>query len=317
MKPSRSLNFSLLFITGLFILLSCNKSENIVDIPTGIIQLEVTDAPIDNAEVAGAFITISQIIIDGDTNLLTERHSIDLLAYQNGNTKILGLYQLPGGSYNHLDLVLDLQQDAFGNTPGCYVATKDGKKHNLYPSSNLTKTLTLPINDLTIKAGNKTEVVLDFDLRKLIKAGSESQIKYQFVEDNMLELGIRVLNKQSTGSIKGLFQSEINQENKIVVFAYREGTYHVSREIKQHASIPNFPSAQNSALVSREGEFTIAFLEKGTYHLVFAAFHPTNGSNLLGVFEVRANSGIDLTQVNIEAGNQTIISGKILQVMPI
>ncbi|NND35266.1 MAG: DUF4382 domain-containing protein [Saprospiraceae bacterium] len=318
MKLARSFNLMALAIGSIPLLFSCSKSDQVTAELHGTIQVEITDAPIDNSEVSGSHVTISAIYLAGDSNILQQDQTIDLLAYQNGNTKNLGLFSVPTGEYDHITIDLNLQEDAFGNTPGCYVATLDGKKHNLYPSTQLLTRLTLPANDLTINPNEKTNLLLDFDLRKLIKHGDQNQIKYQFVEDRKMESGIRVLCRDKTGMIKGVFDSGQINENKILIFAYRQGVYNQTREIKSYSSpSQHFPEATNSAKLQADGSFTIPFLERGTYELVLAAYDSLDGSLLRGILQATGNGGTMLTAINVESGNETSITGKIMGLMPI
>ena len=318
MKLSRSFNSIVFAIAFITLLLACSKTDQIVSVPNGIVQFEITDAPIDNAEISGAYITVSAISMIKDSNVLSETHTIDLLAYQQGNTKDLGLFEVPAGTYDHLEIQLNLQEDAFGNSPGCYIITKDSKKHNLYPSTALVTKLTLPLYDVKIESAEQTNILLDFDLRKLIKTGLANEIKYQFVEKSEMEQSIRVLSKDKTGMIKGTFSKGDLSDNTLLVFAYKIGLYNQSSEVRSYSpDVQHFLLAENSAVISGEGNFTIPFLEKGSYELVFAVYDKQDGTALLGILEAIGEGGADLQQISVEAGNQTIISGKLLNLLPI
>src|SRR5688572_27253765 len=82
----------------------------------GDVDFEITDAPCDDASVKGVFVTIAEVRIDGKPIPGFTKQTIDLKAYQEGNTKLLvGAKQLDAKSYNNLTLVLDANTDASGN----------------------------------------------------------------------------------------------------------------------------------------------------------------------------------------------------------
>lgn len=319
MKLSRHFKSYLpIFIFITLVTSSCKKDDASIQIGnTGTINIEITDAPIDNPEIRNAYVTVAGITLI-DTNLLSERSTIDLLAYQKGNTKSLGNFKIPAKTYDHLAISLDLQEDAFGNIPGCYVATDQGKKHNLYPSNNLFKTLVLPIDNLEITPDSKTNLLLDFDLRKLIRYGNlGTEVKYQFIDDRSMEESIRVLNKDKTGSLKGLFINETGQDYHINVFAYESGTFNKSREISSSESnLPNFFGAVNSANLSPDGSILIPFLPKGSYELVFTATSKGGQNEFIGLLHVTDSTGSDLKSLHIEPGNILNIAGTISELLP-
>ena len=319
MNFKRHFNYCFLLLTAIAITgSSCQKKEAEFNIgTTGTIEIEVTDAPIDNPEVRNAFITLSGITFL-DTNLLQEKTSIDLMAYQKGNTKTIGTFQIPAATYDHLSLQLDLQEDAFGSIPGCFVATEQGKKHNLYPSNNLFKTLTLPLENLEIAPNDNMTLLLDFDLRKLIRYGElASEIKYQFVDDRSMEDAIRVLDKKNTGSIKGTFNDNTGEDFMVMVYAYQSGTFNRSREIRaSETDLPNFFSAENSSKLENDGTLFLPFLNKGSYELIFAAISKGSNRDLIGILDVQSNSGSDFSNIPVEPGNEINLRGSILKLLP-
>jgi len=68
---------------------SCELIEPPVEL-TGTAAFEITDAPIDDGNVKGVFVTVTDVEIDGKSIELASKQTIDLLAYQNGDTKQLG-----------------------------------------------------------------------------------------------------------------------------------------------------------------------------------------------------------------------------------
>jgi len=84
----------------------------------GDVEFEITDAPSDDASVKGVWVTVADLKVDGKSVPSFAKQTIDLTAYQEGNTKLLATAgQLDAKSYNKLTLVLDLEKDQNGNTP--------------------------------------------------------------------------------------------------------------------------------------------------------------------------------------------------------
>lgn len=301
-----------LFSTGLTIV-SCDKNADAIEVRSGLIDISVTDAPIDNPEITGAFITIAGLKIDGDTNLLGNKATIDLLAYQDGNTKKLGIYRIPEGSYDQVELILDIQNDAQGGIPGCYIATIHGKKHNIAASTDLFKNISLPNANISISGDQSTDLTLDFDLRKLIRADTTNQaIKYQLVDDRDIPSAIRIINDALAGTIEGVIDLGNHSEDNVLAFAYQSGTFlSASETIVQGSSALEFRNAINSASIKADGSFTLAFLPRGSYELVFAVYEntsPRGDLKYLGILDVKSNAGFLLKDVNVEAKNTVSLS---------
>ena len=134
---------------------------------TGTVALSVTDAPTEDENVKGVFVTFTALrYVYADTNEsnnswqdvnLGEPVTVDLLALQDGNTSLLNTVNLPAGEIEHVRFVLDLNN--------CYVLLE----------GNITETLTIPSGDqtgykaiggFTIPAGGTVNITADFDLRK-------------------------------------------------------------------------------------------------------------------------------------------------------
>ena len=313
MKLTLHLLAVLCLVSITIIHIGCNKDTDVVAVRTGLIDISVTDAPIDNPEITGAFITIAGIKINGDTNLLANKITIDLLAYQDGNTKKLGIYSIPVGSYDQLELILDIQQDAHGGIPGCYISTLDGKKHNLAASPNLVKKITLSNMDITIMEDASTDLTIDFDLRKLIKVDTTNlAIKYQLIADRDIPSGIRVVNSELTGTIEGIIELGNHSNDKVLVFAYRSGSFITASETSTSVSNGlDFQNAINSSSIKVDGSFTLPFLPRGSYELIFAVYENTPQSqdfNYLGLLDAKSAAGYLLKDVNVEANNTVAIA---------
>lgn len=291
--------FAVILVVGLFS--SCQKEDNSETLGTA--NIEITDAPIDDANVESAVLTISEIKIDGESVESYEAATFDLMAYRNGQTKQLISTDLSTGSYESITLVLQ-NQDVDGNSPGCYVLDKDGTKHPLS-----TNTINLEIgSSFDINEGENTDLVIDFDLRKLIKYTGDPQDAYEFAEFNT---GIRLLNKAKTGTIEGNAESAFSGSDKVVVYAYAKGTFDRGTETDGGGeSYKQFAKAITSADVQDGGAYSLHFLQEGRYELHFASYQEQNDGSMMlnGTLELDVLGSIDITDIQVDAENETTVN---------
>ncbi len=206
-----------------------------------------------------------------------------------------------------------MQQDAHGQSPGCYVLTTGGRRHNLIPSNDLTRKLTIRLDPLLVAEQQTTDIVVDFDLRKLIiLSENPNQVRYTLAHQRQLEESIRVLPSHLTGTIRGQIENPHRDKGKVVVYAYPSGTFSAVREIRSTAMHEtNFLGAQNSAVLRRDGTFVLPFLTKGQYSLFLIEHRELPDWRITGVMEVSSSNGIDLHHVSVEAGNETTIAAQV------
>lgn len=307
-----NVNFSALVILVMTImsLSACNNDkEETEPVGNGEVGFEMTDAPIDNAEVRGVFVTVADIKVDGASfEGFNGPKTINLLAFQNGKTELVGGGELEAKSYSKLTLVLDIENDATGNSPGSYVKTADGAKHRLAESGQETMEITSN-KAFTISEEAKANIVIDFDLRKAIRHDASASNEYSFVAASKLDNAVRVVAKENAGTIKGSYEDESsngNDSDKIVVYAYEKGSYDADTETQGEVK---FENASNSALVSgsnfSSGNFVIAFLPEGEYELHFARYskNETNGRlTFESMLELSSNSSASLSNIKLDAG---------------
>jgi hypothetical protein len=293
------LHFVAIAVFGLM-LTACNEEA---PMGKGDVDFEITDAPTDDASVKGVFVTIAEVRIGGQPVPGFTKQTIDLKAYQEGNTKLFAsAKQLDAKSYNNLTLVLDMNTDASGSTPGCYVQTVDNAKYKLRNDANATTEIAIT-KAWTVAGNGKSVVVLDFDLRKSIRYMSDPAIKYNFVSNSELSSAIRVVNKENAGTITGSYQeSSSSSADKIIVYAYKKGSFSSSTETSaQGESQVYFANATASAEVKQgiTGKtFKIALLESGEYELYFSAYKKDTSGRL--AFQSVLTSE---TSVNGQVGN--------------
>src|SRR5258705_7584398 len=189
----------ILFTTAIS-LISCQKdSSDNSGSGTASTAIKVTDGAIDDVSVTGAFVTITDIKLDGQSVQGFSKTTIDLNAYQNGATQTLGNFNLQGRTYSSITFVLDFDMDANGVAPGCYVLA-GAVKHKLQSTAN-----SITINkSFTLQGGASNSIVADFDLRKMIihQAGGASD-HFDFATAAELASPVRIVAENNTGTISG------------------------------------------------------------------------------------------------------------------
>jgi hypothetical protein len=300
-KSSSSWIKVIFFGCAMSIFAACDDSNEPAG--NGDVQFEITDAPIDDANVKGVFVTVADIKVDGKSVSGFTKQTIDLSAYQDGNTHILGSQQMAAKAYSNVTLVLDLKQDANGNEPGCYVLSQDNSKYRLKSTADGTVELALK-QGWNVRNEAMTKLVMDFDLRKAIRYNEDPLLRYSFVSDANLRAAVRVVSKEASGTIKGSYQENSSVEaDRIVVYAYKKGTFNASTETQaQGEDQIMFRNAVASAQVKETltgRVFTLAYLPEGDYELHFAAYkHNTTSGRV--AFEAMLKSE---TSMNGAVGN--------------
>ncbi|MEP2669234.1 MAG: DUF4382 domain-containing protein [Cyclobacteriaceae bacterium] len=302
---SKILNLSKVLLIGVaaFAVQSCNDND---DPSTGMgeVEFEITDAPSDDATVKGVFVTVTDIQVDGTSVGLAQKQTIDLTAYTEGQTKLLGTSQLDAKSYNTITLVLDNESDANGNAPGNYVLTSDDTKYKLTGATTGTTEIVMN-KSLDVAANSSNTIVMDFDLRKAIQRSSNSSVKYQFVNSNDLNLAVRVINKSNAGEIKGTYQESFSTNaDKIIVYAYKKGEFNQSAETTSDANGRLFTNAVTSTVVKGglTDSYELHFLEEGEYEIAFAAHDKNDVNN-----EYELNTMLD-AEININGSVANFIT---------
>lgn len=313
----------LLFVLVFFT--QCKDDDDTSSSANGTARFEITDGPIDDAEVKGAFVTVSAIKVDGKEINGFTKQTIDLMAYQNGNTQLLGTTDLEADTYNEITLVLDTETDANGSSPGSYILTNDNTKHNLQATADATTQITVNKGDFAVEEGSSTTVVIDFDLRKAIRHDDSPQTTdgYDFVSEAELENSVRMVTKSKTGKVSGQITDNLNiAGDKIVVYAYAKGSFDKENELEgQGASEVQFSKAITSTSADAQGNYTLAFLEDGDYELHFFGYEDTDNDGQMELkgelqFNLLGNLGLDLNDLKVDAGANVTVSLNIIGLLP-
>lgn len=314
----KKLNYIFLILSIVVFTTSCKKDDDDGLKSKGTVNIEITDAPIDDASVSATFVTISKIMIDGEELRGFNKTTIDLMAYQNGDTKLLSNYELDAKTYSQIDLVLDYDTDANGNSPGCYVYSEsENAKHKL---NSETDEIKLSYNFL-VEENTQSNLVIDFDLRKCVKRDSNNSDNYEFVTNSEMQSGIRVINKDNVAVVSGSCEdSMLNNSDKIVVYAYGKGSF--NRDFECHGqgeSNIEFSGALTSSMVDANGNYELHFLEEGDYELHYVSYKENaNGElEINGTLLVNAVDSIDLLSLSLNANANVVVNVVVSGIVPV
>ena len=298
-----------------FTFTSCSKDDSTTG-GSGSTTIKVTDAPIDDASVSNAFFTIADIQLDGVSVQGFSKTTVDIKAFQNGNTQTLGNFNLAGKTYNTITFVLDYDHDASGNMPGCYVVD-GGVKHKFETTTN-----SITINkSISISGNASNSIVADFDLRKMIVYASGAA-KYKLATSAELASSIRVVAEKNTSTIFGQLEDNVSASEKVVVYAYKKGTFNRTTEMQgQGSSNIKFKNAVSSALVtSGSGNYQLHYLEAGQdYELHFVSYKDTNHDGEMevqGTLVVSTIGEIDILNLKLNANATLEVDAVVTAVFP-
>jgi hypothetical protein len=299
---------------------SCKDDDNTT---TGNVAFEVTDGPIDDTNIEGVFVTVASVKVDGEQiSDFNGKQTIDLMAYQNGQTKTLGGADLAAGVYSDISLVLDYDKDASGNSPGTYVLTKDGVKHALKAGTSASSDIKINAATLDVPSSGDVTAVIDFDLRKSVRYNSGSTTSdYQFVTDSELAASTRLAMKSRSGTIKGQVTDALNLSgDKVVVYVYEKGSFTSAETNPQGSSGIMFKNAVTSAVTDSNGNYNLSYLEAGDYELHYVAYDDTDNNNQLeekGMLVLTVLNGLNLNAITVGAGATVQLNVTVASILPL
>ncbi|MBY5957766.1 DUF4382 domain-containing protein [Membranicola marinus] len=308
----KHVSFFTMMILGLF-LSSCEKEENDLtpdnNEKQGKIELEITDAPVDDPAVKSVFVTFADVQIDGQSLPGFTPVSIDLSSYTNGATYLLGGDSAKVGTYNDVTFILDPEE--------CYVQDTEDNKHLLNPEDTH---LTLDY-EFELEQDSTVKLLVDFDLRKSIQRNtSDSTDRYDFVPTADLVNSLRIMDKSVTGELKGSVADGSTGSDVIVAYLYAKGTYDASTEMEEDGDTGlQFKNAISSALVQADGSYYFPYLESGEYELHLASYDTDGTSQQVqfrGMLEVNSVLA-DLLDIQIQSSASTEIDLSIIGLLPL
>ncbi len=302
------LSFSVLFT-------QCTENGEIRDVKKGEISVKITDAPSDDANILGTFITISDMKINDLPISDFVKQTIEISAFRQGNTRLLVSNRVMASPYSKLSFVLDYETDDAGNSPGCYVFTNDNIKHNLADISQQQAEIIFS-KDFEIEINKKKSMVIDFDLRQSIIRNTDTTdiSKYKFAAIEDMKYAVRLVEEGKSGHIFGKVSGTIPDGAKMYIFAYPKGGYNPVTETNGLGSGNIlFANAVTSAVIKPDGSYKLSFLEEGEYEMHVASFVKNNNDyDFQSEVEAESNSsGINLNAVSVEGGNNLELNIKI------
>lgn len=280
------LNAWVVVLLSLMVFTACNEEEDEKPVTAqieegkGKASIYLTDAPIDRKDISAVFISITGVEAKGPEgwNTIAEFEEpvvIDLLSYQNGESYFLAEEQIAAGTYTEVRLALNIQDiSGQAGVEGSYIQYDDGSQQPLFAPSG-GQTGYKAIGGFTVPEGGNASITLDFDVRKaIVEAGKER--KY------LLKPTIRLVTNENAGTIEGKMAGTTDF-TRIVAFAYSDNTFKESEMDAPAQGNVRFSNAISSNAINENQEFTLAFLNSGTYDLYFAMYDE-NGEflNLLG-----------------------------------
>lgn len=236
---------------------------------TGTLQLQITDAPVDDATAVVVQFDGVAIKRAGDEEQVftfTTPRSIDLLALQGGNAAtLLQGTTVTAGPYEWIRL----QVNATGDTLASYLQRTDGTRVPLRVPSGSQSGLKL-VSGFTVPAGSTATFTIDFDLRQSVTLPQAPDSPY------FLKPALRLVDNAQVGTVAGTVGNAFLQDascpnanpalNSNVVYVYA-GTAITPDDIAGSGA----PPVTTARVVNTNGTwgYTAAFLTQGSYTLAF------------------------------------------------
>jgi hypothetical protein len=316
----RSFFIAVMTLISAVLFVQCTKDDDMNGAEKGTLTVKLTDAPSDDLNIQGTFVTVADVKIDGESVEGFTRQTIEISAYQNGNAKLLVSKEVAAKSYNQITLVLDQETDASSNAPGCYVLTSDNKKHDLFAESSVSGEIAVS-KAFEVSQGAETSVIVDFDLRKAVVRNQENTAttEFKFVTSAELKNAVRVVKEDECGEVSGEIENTFDADAQTYVFIYRKGDFNLSSESTGSGeSEVLFANAVTSAKVGSEGSYKLAFLEEGDYEVHLASYEKTGESqfNFKGLLNANSTvSGLLLNNISVSANSNIQLDIEILSLL--
>jgi len=296
---------------GAIMLTACTGGDVVEPMGKSQVEFQMTDSPSDDANIKGIFVTITDIQVDGKSIPGYTTQTVEISAYRDGETRVLGSALIDAKQYSNVTLVLDADTDGAGNSPGSYVLLRDGSKYKLMNS--VTK-LSMS-KDISFAPNSKSTVLIEMDIRKAVKEVEDPLIRYSFVSDAILQKSVRLVPMEETGHVRGTyFGSDIGVTEKIIVFAYNRGSYNAETEVLGQDGVL-FTNSVSSAEIKLDFDrniYKLAYLEAGDYELQFAHYKKVDGSNQF-IFDsmLTGGGGAPGDIVTVEKGTTVYVNSNI------
>ena len=251
----------------------------------GMMNLSMTDAPLDSDGIEEVYITVSEIHYhtpDNNWQVFEEFEGpkkIELLELVRGETEFLGSFEMEAGRYTQIRFMLDAPEFGGGppTNPGCYVVLEDGSEESLFVPSGW-QTGYKAVGAFEVPVNGSVDVTADFDVRRSVRESGAGRY--------ILKPTIRLVVDDQAGQITGGV-SNIPEGKGIVIYAYEDGTYEPSEadDPDPDEMETRFPNAVSSDKVCENNSYHLAFLASGLYDLVVVATEDGEFEEVLGIVE--------------------------------
>jgi hypothetical protein len=190
-----------ILLPALAALSACSGSDSVstatTGTGTGFFELDITDAPVDDAaEVVIVFDGIEIKTIQGDALILSlvPARRINLLQYRDGETlNLLEQTRLRAEEYEWIRLRIRAQENL---QDGSYIRLRDGRQFPLFIPSGAETGLKLQ-RRFTVAEGGITRLLIDFDLRKSLVMPPGQAPNW------ILRPSMRLMDRLRTGTLEG------------------------------------------------------------------------------------------------------------------
>ncbi len=297
----------LVALTLMFFTFSCGKDEpaTMGGEAEGDFSVEMTDAPLDDANVQAVFVTVADVRVDGQSLEGFSSTTVEISALTNGMTETLFDGKLAADSYSKLEIVLEDGLTAVNGGPGCYVLNENNEKVALEAAND--GVITLQNSNFTVAENSSVAAVVDFDLRKaLVRADDESK-PYRFAAESRLDQSLRFVTKERSGTLTGKITNDTEEEGEIVVYAYTKGTYQAS-EAEGSSDDELFLNAVSSTRVASDMTYKLSFLQEGQYELVAVSYKDSDADGqveMQGNFQLSTTGGLNLLGLSVQGESTT------------
>jgi len=282
-----------------------------------ILSLTVVPSELQTSE--GAFVTISDIIIDGRKVHGFRKQTIELSAYQEGDIKVMYIGEAEARHYRSVSLVLDYESDEDGNHPGCYFLNGQNQKQQFNILSESIRKVHFT-KHFEIRPDSTTEIVIKYDNHKITVPTLEKHGSNEFdYSDNGIVNSFNALIKDKCGEVKGEVNQPFYPVGDMYVLAYKRGEFNLTEETRMVGREDNFfPNAAARSLVKPYGCYHLPLLEEGDYEIHIAVVNKDSGKvfMLRGMINHSSNiSGFLLNKIRVRAKSRVQLNIDILDVI--
>ncbi len=259
-----------IYTVTLFILAFATGCEDNDSSQTGMLSLSITDAPIDQDNVSGVYITVNGLEYHKQNNDWATFKEFDgpktfnLMELTDSVSAILGSFEMDAGQYNQIRLTLNapIRGEGTPSNPGCYLEFDGGTTEPLYVPSAEQSGFKL-VHAFKVPSNGTVELTADFDARKSIVESGSGDLY-------ILKPTVRLIADNEAGSISGGITGLPTDGSEIVVYAYEDGTYSDQEAADPEVETSRFPNAITSDKVGDKDSYHLYYLAPMTYDLVLA-----------------------------------------------